>query len=294
MIDKGFLRIALTIMIIITITVISVGVYLYFNFNSRSSLPVIAPKNTSSFFHFQTRQLRDNYRPGELPYLDTLSKAVSELQIFRDCEEPAEPGIGLYTDLLFFTTPKAKYIAFSLSSESRFTDFLKKLNKEGLVSKVENKEKYNFTFIRNSNWLLAYKYKALVLAKALDTLTMDDWESQLNEIFSGSSDGFIQKPAIQEMYDEGAQIIAWNNSANSNIIHGVKYEGQNIHWVGGKSNKENQKFWGNMIYNQLRFSSNGFGNPVDKDSLLNMLFKRWAEIIQKNPLFQDPNIEKND
>lgn len=294
MIDKGFLRIAITIMVIITITVISVGVYLYFNFNSRSSLPVIAPKNTTSFFHFQTRQLRDNYRPGELPYLDTFSNAVSSLPIFSDCKEPAEPGIGLYSDVVLFSTPNAMCIALSLTSESRFTDFLSKLHKDGFVSKIENKEKYNFAFIRNSDWLLAYKYKAMVLVRSLDTLSMEEWDTQLNEIFSGSSDGLIQMKVIQEMYDEGAQILAWNKSVKPNNIHGVKYEDQSVKWVGGKSNEENEQYWGNLIYNQLRRESREPGKPIGKDSLLNMLFKRWAEVIKENPLIQKEISAEND
>lgn len=292
MIDKGFLRIAITIMVVITITVVSVGVYLYFNFNSRSSLPVIAPKSTVSFFHFQTRQLRDNYRPGDLPYLDSFSQAVSNLSIFSDCKEPAEPGIGLYSDLVLFSTQKAEFIALSLTSESRFTEFLNKSEKAGLISKIENNENYNFAFVRNSDWLVAYKYKALVIVRPIDTLTLEEWDAELNAVFSGSSDGLIQREEIQKMYDQDAQIIAW--SKDKNKIHGIKYEGKNVNWVGGESKQENEEFWGTFINNQLSGHSTESNFSIDKESVLNTLFKRWTEVIKENPLIQKENIVEND
>ena len=292
MIDKGFLRIAITIMVVITITVVSVGVYLYFNFNSRSSLPVIAPKSTVSFFHFQTRQLRDNYRPGDLPYLDSFSQAVSNLSIFSDCKEPAEPGIGLYSDLVLFSTQKAEFIALSLTSESRFTEFLNKSEKAGLISKIENNENYNFAFVRNSDWLVAYKYKALVIVRPIDTLTLEEWDAELNAVFSGSSDGLIQREEIQKMYDQDAQIIAW--SKDKNKIHGIKYEGKNVNWFGGESKQENEEFWGTLINNQLSGHSTESNFSIDKESVLNTLFKRWTEVIKENPLIQKENIVEND
>jgi len=292
MIDKGFLRIAITIMVVITITVISVGVYLYFNFNSRSSLPVIAPKSTVSFFHFQTRQLRDNYRPGELPYLDSFSQAVSNMSIFSDCKEPAEPGIGLYSDIVLFSTPKAEFIALSLTSEARFTEFLDKLQKAGLISKIENNEKYNFAFIRNSDWLIAYKYKAMVLVRPLDKLSLEEWDAELNDVFSGSSDGLIQREEIQKMYDQEAQIIAW--SKDKNKIHGIKYVGNNVNWVGGDSDITNEQFWGSLINNQLPGDFLEANIYIDKESVLDMLFKRWTEIIKENPLIEKAKIEAND
>jgi len=292
MIDKGFLRIAITIMVVITITVVSVGVYLYFNFNSRSSLPVIAPKSTVSFFHFQTRQLRDNYRPGDLPYLDSFSQAVSNLSIFSDCKEPAEPGIGLYSDLVLFSTQKAEFIALNLNSESRFTEFLNKSEKAGLISKIENNENYNFAFVRNSDWLVAYKYKALVIVRPIDTLSLEEWDGELNAVFSGSSDGLIQREEIQKMYDQDAQIIAW--SKDKNKIYGIKYEGKNVNWFGGESKQENEEFWGTLINNQLSGHSTESNFSIDKESVLNTLFKRWTEVIKENPLIQKENIVEND
>jgi len=217
--SRGFRRTALTLMVIITMTVVAFGVYLYFNFTSRSSLPVIVPVKVEQFVHFQTRKFRDDFASAKpSSYIDSISKLVGSWSIFSHCQKPAEPGIALFSDVVYFKTKEAQFIAFSLTSEESFSNFCDTLKKQNLISNKMDLGTYNLVKIVGSPVYFAFKHKVLVFAKPLDSTVSDEvLKYALKEVFSGSSNGFITSPGLQALYDADAQLIAYNSEVSKNI-----------------------------------------------------------------------------
>ena len=102
--DKGFRRIAFTIMGLTALTVISVGVYLWYNFNARSRLVLVIPETAIWFVHVQTKLLRSDFSKSvEQPEgIAMLRKTISGLPIFKKVKDAGEPGIALYSDVVAF------------------------------------------------------------------------------------------------------------------------------------------------------------------------------------------------
>jgi len=117
--DKGFRRIAFTIMGLTALTVISVGVYLWYNFNARSRLVLVIPETASWFVHVQTKLLRADFaKSSEQPQgIAMLRKTISELPIFKKVKDAGEPGIALYSDVVAFGLYECTCLSLSLTSE---------------------------------------------------------------------------------------------------------------------------------------------------------------------------------
>ena len=213
--DKGFRRIVLSLMTLVTISVITVGAYLYFNFKSRSSLPVIVPEDVRSFMHFQTRKMRDESGVKQPAYMDSLIQLIAKAPLFNHVKDPAETGISLYSDIVYFYSKEHSHvIALSLNTEQRFSRLLDTLKKRGVLGGQVAKATYNYAKFVDLPLYVAYKYKAMVLVRPTVesrelALSTDEIESQLAKIFSGKSTGFIKGKSIQSLYDKDCQWLAW-------------------------------------------------------------------------------------
>lgn len=217
--DKGFRRIVLSLMTLVTISVITVGAYLYFNFKSRSSLPVIVPKDVRTFMHFQTRKMRDESGVQQPKFMDSIAEMVAHSPLFSHLKDPAEAGISLYSDLVYFYNNKYSHcLALSLSSEKRFSMLLDSLKTKGIVGGQIRRATYNYVKFVDLPLYVAYKYKAMVLVRPtveskVLSLGIDEIETQLGQIFSGNKNGFIQKKTIQTLYDADCQWLAWKGDS---------------------------------------------------------------------------------
>jgi hypothetical protein len=217
--SRGFKRTALSLMVIITITVVAFGVYLYFNFTSRSSLPVIVPAKVEQFVHFQTRKFRDDFASAKpSSYIDSISNLVGSWAIFSHCDKPAEPGIALFSDVVYFKTKEARFLAFTLTSEELFSAFCDTLKKQNLISNKMDLGTYNLVKIVGSPVYFAFKHKVLVFAKPNDsTVTDEALKYALKDVFSGRSDGFITNSGLQSLYDADAQFIVYDSRVSEKI-----------------------------------------------------------------------------
>lgn len=218
--SRGFRRTALSLMVIITITVVAFGIYLYFNFNSRSSLPVIVPAKVEQFVHFQTRKFRDDFASAKpTSFIDSISNLVGSWAVFSHCDKPAEPGIALFSDVVYFKTKEARFMAFTLTSEESFSSFCDTLKKQNLISNKMDLGIYNLVKVVGSPVYFAFKHKVLVFAKPIDSTVSDEsLKFALKDVFSGRSDGFITNPGLQALYDVKAQFIAYNSSAPEKVF----------------------------------------------------------------------------
>jgi hypothetical protein len=217
--SRGFKRTALSLMVIITITVVAFGIYLYFNFTSRSSLPVIVPAKVEQFVHFQTRKFRDDFASAKpSSYIDSISNLVGSWAIFSHCDKPAEPGIALFSDVVYFKTKEARFLAFTLTSEESFSAFCDTLKKQNLISNKMDLGTYNLVKIVGSPVYFAFKHKVLVFAKPNDsTVTDEALKYALKDVFSGRSDGFITSAGLQSLYDADAQFIVYDSRVSEKI-----------------------------------------------------------------------------
>jgi hypothetical protein len=223
--SRGFKRTALSLMVIITITVVAFGVYLYFNFTSRSSLPVIVPAKVEQFVHFQTRKFRDDFASAKPSgYIDSISNLVGSWAIFSHCDKPAEPGIALFSDVVYFKTKEARFLAFTLTSEESFSAFCDTLKKQNLTSNKMDLGTYNLVKIVGSPVYFAFKQKVLFFAKPNDsTVTDEALKYALKDVFAGRSDGFITNAGLQSLYDADAQFIAYDSRVSDKVT-GIRFQ----------------------------------------------------------------------
>jgi hypothetical protein len=210
-VDRSFRRIVFTLMTLVTISVITVGLYLYFNFTARSTLPLIVPAEVNEFAHLQTKKMRDEggINPSE-EYVTLLSDWISGQPYFSHIDKPSEPGIGLFTDVVYFSTKEAQCVALSLTSPVRFSSFLDTLKSKGMIGNTIEQPTYNYIKIPNSPLYLAYKYKALVLMKSLAdsaALEIDAMEGLMKSVFDPNKKSFIKNPAIQALYEADCQWV---------------------------------------------------------------------------------------
>jgi hypothetical protein len=184
-VDSGFRKIVKRLFIIVAITMVTVGAYLYFNFTSPSNLPVIVPADATFFVQFQTRKIRDEVKSPPQAELDSLVRTVASLPALNWVANPADVGIALFSDVVYFQHPKYQALAVSLNSEPRFMAFLDSLKAKGYVSGLVQKEKYAYTEIMAPGWknvFIAFKHKAAVIIQ---------WKSQTA----------IQAKSIQELFE---------------------------------------------------------------------------------------------
>ncbi len=252
-VDLGFRKIVKRLFIIVAITMVTVGAYLYFNFTSPSNLPVIVPADATFFVQFQTRKIRDEVKSPPQAELDSLVRTVASLPALNWVANPADVGIALFSDVVYFQHPKYQALAVSLNSEPRFMAFLDSLKTKGFVSGLVQKEKYAYTEIMAAGWdnvFIAFKHKAAVIiqwksqtalqAKSIKelfagenhppknmksdskstkatnaSLKTDQLEVVLAKIFTGDGNGFVKNTEIQKLYDEQALVLMTNGKSNS-------------------------------------------------------------------------------
>lgn len=197
-VDSGFRKIVKRLFIIVAITMVTVGAYLYFNFTSPSNLPVIVPADAAFFVQFQTRKIRDEIKSPPQAELDTLVKTVASMPALNWVSNPADVGIALFSDVVYFQHPQYQALAVSLNSEPRFKAFLDSLKVKGYVSGLVQKEKYNYIEIITPGWenvYIAFKHKAAVIIQ---------WKSQTT----------IKAMSIKELFEVAA---VGSNSQGSSV-----------------------------------------------------------------------------
>jgi len=184
-VDSGFRKIVKRLFIIVAITMVTVGAYLYFNFTSPSNLPVIVPADATFFVQFQTRKIRDEVKSPPQAELDSLIRTVATMPALNWVANPADVGIALFSDVVYFQHPKYQALAVSLNSEPRFIAFLDSLKAKGYVSGIVQKDKYDYTEIMAPGWknvFIAFKHKAAVIIQ---------WKNQTA----------IRAKSIQELFE---------------------------------------------------------------------------------------------
>lgn len=165
-VDSGFRKIVKRLFIIVGITMLTVGAYLYFNFTAPSNLPVIVPADATFFVQFQTRKIRDEVKTPPQAELDSLVKTVANLPALNWIKNPADIGIALFSDVVYFQTKQYQALALTLNSEPRFRVFLDSMKKKGYVNGLVEKETYSYTDIKMPGWenvYIGFKHKAMVI-----------------------------------------------------------------------------------------------------------------------------------
>jgi hypothetical protein len=238
MIDKGFMRIAIGLIVLVAISAVGVGVYLYFNFNSQSRLPLIVPQNANWFVQIQTKKLKEDYAGNKPIYYDSFYQIIAKASAFKECEDPATPGVGLFSDLILFETNKAKFLGLSVTSDSKLSVFLDSLKSKNKVHGKVDKGNYTYVKIVGSNLYIAYKYKAMVFMQPFDTTeNVTNNEKIFAEVFSGRESKFIHAKAIQTLYDKNAHVIWYHkhyNQKNSKPIemaHGFNLKDKDLNVI---------------------------------------------------------------
>ena len=226
MVDKGFLRIALGLIILVAISAAAVGVYLYFNFNSQSRLPLVVPSNATWFVQIQTKKLKEDYKGAQPAYYDSLFNLMKNAPIFKYCQDPATPGIGLFSDVALFETDKAQFLALSLTSESKFETYLDSLKEQGYLHGKVVKPNYTYVKIQGKNLYVAYKFKAMVVMRPFDTTENVKFnEAALDNVFSGKESNFIKSKCIQNLYNYKvtAHVIWYHKHIDSKNSKSVEF-----------------------------------------------------------------------
>lgn len=166
----NFRKIALALGGLIGLFAIMVAVYLYYNFKAKSNLSLMIPQEVNWVYHFQTKELRSKL-PSEKPeYIDSLSNTMAKLPIFSGVKEPADVGIALYSDVVVFQNDKGWHCLLRLNNPSNFSDFMKKMQKEGYVEEESKKDLYKVRKSAKSLLWIAYQQKVLCLFIPSDTI----------------------------------------------------------------------------------------------------------------------------
>ena len=218
MIDRGFMRIAIGLFALVAISAIGVGVYLYFNFNSQSRLPLIVPNNATWFVQIQTKKLKEDYKGNKPAYYDSFYQLIANAPVFKNCEDAGTPGIGLFSDVVLFETPNAKFMGLSVTSENNVSAFLDVVKSQNIVHGNIQMYQYTYVIIVNLNLYFAYKFKAMVFMEPFDsTENISFNEKALSEVFSGKESKFIQSKVIQTLYNhkETSHVIWYHKHVDS-------------------------------------------------------------------------------
>ena len=276
--SSGFRRTALSLMVVITITVVAFGIYLYFNFTSRSSLPVIVPANVEEFTHFQTRKFRDDFAAAKpTSFIDSISNLIGSWPIFDHCQKPSEPGIALFSDVVYFKVKDLSFLALTLNSEESFSAFCDTLKKNKLITKTMDLGTYNLVKVIGSPLHFAFKHKVLVLINPKDSVMPDEQlKLSLKEVFSGRSDGFIKKAGLQSLYEADAHFISYNSKLSPDIM-GYHFDPKGNHQelsvsLESGAKAKNIKFNENSAFASV-LGSLGVSNPQTKDNLIESIFQ---------------------
>ena len=211
--DKGFRKIAITLMGLTALSVILVGVYLWYNFNSRSNLVLVVPENSDWYIHVQTKEwlkeFQDAKKPRELMEFEAKAKAYP---IFRGINSPKEVGISPHSDWIFFGKHGASFLALSVFSESALQLYCQRLVDSGWLQPPVKSDLCTRYKIAGKNAYIAFKHKAAVIGIMPDTIEnapIVQWVFQ--DIFSGKTSRFMENSEIQSLYEKGEALVAWKS-----------------------------------------------------------------------------------
>lgn len=247
MIDRGFLRIAIGLAVLVAVSATAVGIYLYYNFKAQSRLPLIVPESSNWFVQIQTKKIKEEYTGNKPAYYDSFYQLLANSPVFKGCEDAGTPGIGLFSDVVIFETPKAKFLGLSVSSESKLSAFLDKLKASNKVHGNITNPNYTYVKIVGKNLYVAYKYKAMVFMQPFDTsenVTFN--EKALSEVFSGKESKFMHNKLIQDLYDKDAHIIWYHrhsiqgstNSSEMSVGFNLEQKNLQVFFLGSKNQTE--------------------------------------------------------
>lgn len=237
----SFRRTATGLIIIVAVTAIAIGVYLYYNFNSRSSLILVVPKNCNWMYHIQSSKIRKE-ATGQAPlYLDSVSKVIQQLPIFKGIEDPAAPGIKLFSDIILFGNKYGAFAALSLNSEERFHQFIQKIPAQLKGGNPVTTPHFTFVKMKNRPVYFAYKHKAVLMFMPKDTSdNLQNIEAAYNEIFAATQDYSIAgMDQLKPLYEAECDIIFYQQ--NHQIpSHGVILRNKQAKFLSAKTGKELQ------------------------------------------------------
>lgn len=210
--DKGFRRIAYSLLILTAVTVIAIGIYMWYNFTSRSNLVLVVPNKPDYYIHIQTKAVLKPFQSKLKPAsLEQFEQFVKQIPLLKEVQNPKELGISPHTDWIFFGKEKAHFMALSVFSESAFSAYLQKMVEKGMLHPVVKKPLFNSHKLQNKNAYIAFKHKAMVLCWFADSIEdVSRAENALAEVFSGKTSTFMQEKSVQELYDHNADILLWS------------------------------------------------------------------------------------
>ncbi len=225
-VDSGFRKIVKRLFIIVAITMVTVGAYLYFNFTAPSNLPVIVPSDATFFVQFQTRKIRDELKTPPQAELDSLVKTVSQIPALNWVSNPADLGIALFSDVVYFQTNQYRALAFSLNSEPRFRLFLDSLKKLKYVSGLVESEKYSYTEIQTPGWentYIGFKHKAMVIIQFQPQKEIR--AKNLKELFaiSETNNKFLSDTALAPLASTPSQAQRKNTPKSTSNVDDLQF-----------------------------------------------------------------------
>jgi len=263
-VDSGFRKIVKRLFIIVAITMVTVGAYLYFNFTSPSNLPVIVPADATFFVQFQTRKIRDEVKSPPQTELDSLVRTVASMPALNWVSNPADVGIALFSDVVYFQHPQYQALAVSLNSEPRFIAFLDSLKMKGYVSGLVQKEKYTYTEITKPGWenvYIAFKHKAAVVIQ---------WKNQTT----------ISAKSIQELFEVAT--VGSNSQGSSENLENHPPKNHPPKSQEKKSSQANSTLITDELEPVLAKIFTGDGNGFVKNSKVQKLYDEQALVLMTN------------
>ncbi len=295
--DKGFRRIAITLLGITALSVILVGVYLWYNFNARSNLVLVVPEKSDWYIHVQTKEWMKAFQDEEKPApLMKFEAKFKSMPIFCGISSPKDVGISPHSDWLFFGKNKTSFLALSVFSESALELFCNRLVDSGFLQPPVKTSLYTRYKIAGKNAYIAFKHKAVVVGLLPDTVE-DAKKVQLvfNDVFSGKSSRFLENQELQSLYDKGSAVVAWKSNRflpstiddptalfsfpfNQSLAIGLENK-QCI--VTGASAKEFPSYWGRCWPISKPHGSDTSGKISDTIGANQPQLSTWISLNQK-------------
>lgn len=236
----AFRRTAFSLIIITIITAICIAVLIWNHLKGGSSLILMVPKQALSFYQFKSRDIRAKLNQNIIPqknYFDSLSNIIRKSVVFEKYNNPDEPGIDKYSDFVFFTTEKGKFMVLQLSDPSKFEAFVKAQPRQ-IAGSLGVRDRYNYLTLTGKNLYLAFKGKAFMIYKPDSTYNnIASVEETFNFLFNPKLENITTNPTVQSFNSENCDILYWQK--NNPLAFGVKINENNTckFVFAGKSEK---------------------------------------------------------
>jgi hypothetical protein len=208
------------------LTVISVGVYLWYNFNARSNLVLVIPASSKWFVHVQTKKLRNDFAASTRPPLsvDSLKNTIASLSVFKGIKNAADPGIGLYSDVIAFEVEGGRFLCLSLTSEDKFKAFVAQLQKQQKLHKSIQKPRYTYAKFMSKNAYLVYQYKVCMVFVPSDSVE----NAMLNErilegVFPEKTHTMMQNPTVQALYEDEPEVVFYASNKSYGLSQSIDF-----------------------------------------------------------------------